>query len=119
MQDRIEKCTLQLDTPLRDIVWSAGEAQLLSIARALLRPGHVLLCDEATAHVDSATDSVIHEILMRLPRTVLSICHRLDHLMAYDVVLVLDKGELVQYGPPAAIMADSAGLLASLINTVA
>ncbi|KAF0689122.1 Aste57867_19394 [Aphanomyces stellatus] len=105
-----------LHTSLADVTFSGGEMQLLCLARALLRPGRVLVCDEATAFVDAETDETIHRLLFQLPRTVLTICHRVHHLLEYDLVLVLDKGHLVECGAPADLQANyPKGIFASLV----
>ncbi|RHY65609.1 hypothetical protein DYB30_003437 [Aphanomyces astaci] len=118
MLDAVDQLQNGLDTPLTDVAFSGGELQLLCVARALLRPGHVLICDEATAYMDTETDGAIHRLLFALPRTVLTICHRVHHLMEYDVVLVLDKGRLVEAGPPHELLAAYPnGMFASLVDT--
>ncbi|RHY23586.1 hypothetical protein DYB32_009130, partial [Aphanomyces invadans] len=104
-----------LDSSLNDVTFSVGELQLLCVARALLRPGHVLVCDEATAYMDAETDRVIHQLLVALPRTVITICHRVQHLLAFDMVLVLEQGMLVEAGAPQELLAlYPKGLFASL-----
>uniref|UniRef100_A0A914UWH6 ABC-type xenobiotic transporter n=1 Tax=Plectus sambesii TaxID=2011161 RepID=A0A914UWH6_9BILA len=82
---------------------SAGERQLVCIARALLRQPKIVLIDEATAHVDSETDVSVQSLLRSaLPNcTVITIAHRLNTLLDYDRVIVLDRAHLVAIGPPA------------------
>ncbi|OQS05768.1 hypothetical protein THRCLA_02145, partial [Thraustotheca clavata] len=96
-----------LDENLQKYSWSGGEAQLLMLARALLRPAtKLLLCDEATAHMDSQLNAHVHEILLKLSRlTVLMICHRREHLHEFDLLAVLEKGALVQCGTPQRVLA--------------
>ncbi|KAJ9603977.1 Transporter of the ATP-binding cassette (ABC) [Cladophialophora chaetospira] len=81
---------------------SQGQRQLLCLARALLKSrGKVLVMDEATASIDYATDSKIQDTLRELKNnTILTIAHRLQTIIDYDRVLVLDKGEVVEYGHP-------------------
>uniref|UniRef100_A0A914UUG0 Multidrug resistance-associated protein 7 n=1 Tax=Plectus sambesii TaxID=2011161 RepID=A0A914UUG0_9BILA len=81
---------------------SCGERQLVCIARALLRKPKIVLIDEATAHVDSETDETVQSLLRSaLPNcTVITIAHRLNTLLDYDRVIVLDRGHLVAVGPP-------------------
>ncbi|KAG9246127.1 ABC transporter-like protein [Calycina marina] len=79
---------------------SQGQRQLLCLARALLKNPKVLLMDEATASIDYTTDSKIQETIRELKSTIITIAHRLQTIVDYDKVLVLDKGEVVEYGHP-------------------
>lgn len=80
---------------------SQGQRQLLCLARALLKAPRVLLMDEATASIDYATDSKIQDTLREVKEsTVLTIAHRLQTIIDYDKVLVLDKGKLIEYDAP-------------------
>ena len=80
---------------------SQGQRQLLCLARALLKAPRVLLMDEATASIDYATDTKIQNTLREVKgSTVLTIAHRLQTIVDYDKVLVLDKGEMIEYESP-------------------
>lgn len=79
---------------------SQGQRQLLCLARALLKQPKVLMMDEATASIDYATDSKIQETIRELKSTIITIAHRLQTIVDYDKVLVLDKGEVIEYGHP-------------------
>jgi ABC-type multidrug transport system fused ATPase/permease subunit len=79
---------------------SQGQRQLLCLARALLKKPTVLVMDEATASIDYATDSAIQETIRELTSTIITIAHRLQTIVDYDKVLVLDKGRIVEYGHP-------------------
>lgn len=84
---------------------SQGQRQLLCLARAMLKSPTVLLMDEATASIDYATDSKIQETIRELGNsTIITIAHRLQTIVDYDKVLVLDKGSLVEYGHPWELM---------------
>ncbi len=98
-----------LDTPVgaRGELLSAGERQLVSIARAYLRDPDVLILDEATSAVDPATEVRISRALERLMkgRTSVVIAHRLSTAERADLVAVMDNGELVEFGPHPALLA--------------
>ena len=80
---------------------SQGQRQLLCLARALLKSPRVLVMDEATASIDYATDAKIQDTLRELKgSTIITIAHRLQTIIDYDKVLVLDKGELVEFAAP-------------------
>ncbi|KAK3065240.1 Transporter of the ATP-binding cassette (ABC), partial [Teratosphaeriaceae sp. CCFEE 6253] len=79
---------------------SQGQRQLLCLARALLKNPKVLLMDEATASIDYATDSKIQDTIRQIKNTTITIAHRLQTIIDYDKVLVLDKGEVIEYGDP-------------------
>ncbi|KAI9746517.1 MAG: ABC transporter 7 [Claussenomyces sp. TS43310] len=79
---------------------SQGQRQLLCLARAMLKNPKVLMMDEATASIDYSTDSKIQETIRELKSTIITIAHRLQTIVDYDKVLVLDKGRVVEYGHP-------------------
>jgi len=84
---------------------SQGQRQLLCLARALLKAPRVLLMDEATASIDYATDGKIQDTLREVKEsTILTIAHRLQTIIDYDKVLVLDKGRLIEYDSPWALV---------------
>ncbi|CAG7734589.1 unnamed protein product [Allacma fusca] len=89
---------------------SVGERQLICLARALLRKTKILVLDEATAAVDLGTDDLIQKTIGREFRdcTVLTIAHRLNTIMDYDRVMVLDKGEIREFDSPSVLLQDSA-----------
>ena len=85
---------------------SGGQAQRVALARALLRDSPILLLDEATAAVDSETEELIQDAVERLAgrRTILIVAHRLSSLRRADRVVVLDRGRVVESGPPDVLL---------------
>merc|ERR1712232_134567 len=85
---------------------SAGEKQLLCLARALLANPKLLVLDEATSAVDSTTDELVQTMLRQhFPETtLLTIAHRLHTIMDYDTVLVMENGRLVEWGKPQSLL---------------
>ena len=98
--------------------FSAGERQLVAFARALLRDPEVLVLDEATAHVDPEAEVLIekgvHELMKG--RTTLVIAHRLSTIRNADLIVVMDKGLIVEQGTHDELVAKG-GLYAALEKT--
>lgn len=94
---------------------SGGEKQRVAIARAILKDPRILIMDEATSSLDSHSEALIQAALQPLlhGRTSLVIAHRLSTILAADVILVVDKGQLVERGTHAELLARN-GLYAKL-----
>lgn len=86
--------------------WSVGQRQLICLARALLRRTNVLVLDEATASIDLETESLLQTTIRQefAKCTVLTIAHRLNTILGYDKILVLDKGQVVEFDSPNALL---------------
>ena len=96
---------------------SGGEKQRLAIARLLLKSPQVVILDEATAHLDSENEALVHAALSAAlkGRTSLVIAHRLSTVRDADQILVLEKGEIVERGSHDELVAKN-GLYAELYN---
>lgn len=112
-----------LDAPMSTRTLSAGQRQLMSLGRALLRrggrarhllrpggsgvEGGILLLDEVSSSVDHETERIMQETIKTEFKdyTVVAVSHRLDMIMDYDRVVVMDKGEIVEVGKPTVLAA--------------
>jgi len=96
---------------------SPGERQLLGVARAMVRQSKIIALDEVTSRVDEATDREVQQALWRLPRgtTLLVVSHRIQTLLDYDSVVVMDKGQVAEVGPPKDLQARPNSFFAQLL----
>nr|QCO69321.1 ABCC1 [Prorocentrum lima] len=96
---------------------SAGQRQLVAMARAILRRSKLVVLDEATASLDAATDSAIQQVVRRSfhGATTLTIAHRLQTIMDSDRVLVLQAGTIAELGPPDVLRQKEGGCFQSMV----
>ncbi|KAJ3267997.1 hypothetical protein HDV01_003612 [Terramyces sp. JEL0728] len=96
--------------------FSNGQRQLLSIVGAILHKPKLIVLDEATSALDSESDDIIQSLIHNHldGSTVVTIAHRLNTIAAYDKVLVLDKGKLIEYGSPKSLLSKEGSLLNEL-----
>ncbi len=97
---------------------SQGQKQLLTIARAFLRNPKILILDEATSSVDTRTEHLIQDSMeeLRKGRTAFTIAHRLSTIKNADIIIVLDKGDVVEVGDHNQLM-EKNGFYAKLYNS--
>jgi len=98
--------------------FSLGQRQLVCMARALVRRPKVLLMDEATASIDELTDHLIQKMIKTefTETTVITIAHRLNTIIQYDKILVLDQGNIAEFDDPAVLVNKEGSYFAKLIK---
>ncbi|WOL16121.1 hypothetical protein Cni_G24903 [Canna indica] len=97
--------------------WSVGQRQLVCLARALLHKRRILVLDEATASVDTATDSLIQKTIREETSncTVVTIAHRIPTVIDSDLVLVLGEGKILEFSSPQDLLKDKSSAFSNLV----
>ncbi|KAI8895406.1 P-loop containing nucleoside triphosphate hydrolase protein [Globomyces pollinis-pini] len=120
LKDYVNSLADKLDSPVTENGenLSVGQRQLICLGRAILVKPKILVMDEATASVDADADKLIQESIKThfANTTVLSIAHRLNTIIDFDRVLVLDKGELIEYDHPHVLLSKVDGLFSMLAD---
>ena len=98
---------------------SAGEAQLLALARVFLRDPDLVILDEASSRLDPATEQFLERAVSRLlrGRSAIIIAHRLGTVQRVDDILILDEGQASEYGPREELLRDPASRFSALLRT--
>ncbi|KII68206.1 Multidrug resistance-associated protein 1 [Thelohanellus kitauei] len=96
---------------------SSGEKQLICLARALLKHTKILILDEATSNIDLKMDSLIQETISRefADCTVITVAHRIETIVNYEKILVLDKGSVAEFDSPQNLLSRNDSLFASMV----
>jgi ATP-binding cassette subfamily B protein len=91
---------------------SGGQRQRIAIARAFLMNAPIVILDEATSALDTESEQSIQEALARLfrGRTVIAIAHRLSTLDSFDRIVVLERGHIIEDGPPRRLLQTKGGV---------
>ncbi|VAH58470.1 unnamed protein product [Triticum turgidum subsp. durum] len=117
--DEVRKKELKLDSPVIENGenWSVGQRQLVCLGRVILKRTKILVLDEATASVDTATDNMIQKTLREnfSEATVITIAHRITSVLDSDMVLLLDNGVAVEHDTPAKLLENKSSLFSKLV----
>ncbi|XP_020186430.1 ABC transporter C family member 3 [Aegilops tauschii subsp. strangulata] len=117
--DEVRKKELKLDSPVIENGenWSVGQRQLVCLGRVILKQTKILVLDEATASVDTATDNMIQRTLREnfSEATVITIAHRITSVLDSDMVLLLDDGVAVERDSPAKLLEHKSSLFSKLV----
>ena len=120
IEDSIEELPAGYDTVVgeRGYRLSGGEKQRIAIARVILKDPRILVLDEATSHLDSASETLVREALSRVmrARTSIVIAHRLSTVLAADLILAMDRGRIVERGTHQELVRNG-GLYAALFES--
>ena len=97
---------------------SVGERQLICIIRAILRCNKIVILDEATANIDVVTEQAIQKLINEefLGATVMCIAHRLNTIIKSDKVLVMDKGQAIEFDSPKNLMANKQSVFSQMLK---
>ena len=95
---------------------SVGQRQLVCLARALLRKSKILVLDEATAAVDVETDELIQQTIREQFKdcTIVTIAHRLNTILDYDKIIVMDKGQIIEHDKPENLLKNDESVFYSM-----
>merc|ERR1712228_963152 len=98
--------------------FSVGQRQLLCLARAIVRGSKILLLDEATSAVDPQTDQLIQQTIRQVfkTNTILTIAHRIDTILDYDRILIMDKGKVLEYDRPDALLSNERSRFSEIVQ---
>jgi ABC-type multidrug transport system fused ATPase/permease subunit len=98
---------------------SAGTVQLICLARVLLKRPKLLFMDEATASVDLATDTLVQKTIRKAfaTSTIVTIAHRLNTVIDFDKICVMEQGGVAEYGAPAELLANNNGMFSQLVDS--
>ncbi|MQL96384.1 hypothetical protein Taro_029058 [Colocasia esculenta] len=98
--------------------WSVGQRQLVCLGRVVLKKSKILVLDEATASVDTATDNLIQKTLRQQfsDSTVITIAHRITSVLDSDMVLLLDNGIIAEYDSPSRLLENKSSLFSKLVS---
>uniref|UniRef100_A0A665UVT8 ATP-binding cassette, sub-family C (CFTR/MRP), member 9 n=1 Tax=Echeneis naucrates TaxID=173247 RepID=A0A665UVT8_ECHNA len=98
--------------------FSVGQRQLFCLARAFVRNSSILIMDEATASIDMATENILQKVVMTAfaDRTVVTIAHRVHTILKADVVIVMKRGNILEYDKPEILLEQEDGMFASFVK---
>ncbi|CAN6354014.1 unnamed protein product [Urochloa humidicola] len=127
--EALDKCQLKkticalpglLESPVNDDGenWSAGQRQLFCLARVLLRRNKILVLDEATASIDSATDAILQRVIKQefSECTVITIAHRVPTVIDSDMIMVLSYGKMIECDRPSSLMENKESAFCELVD---
>ncbi|XP_026440973.1 ABC transporter C family member 10-like [Papaver somniferum] len=120
LRETVQEKEKGLDSSVQQdgVNWSVGQRQLFCLGRALLRSSQILVLDEATASIDSATDSILQKTIRTEFKkcTVITVAHRIPTVMDSTMVLGISDGKIVEYDEPLKLIKEEGSLFGQLVN---
>ena len=119
LREWLDRLPQGLDSPISGETLSAGEAQLVALARVFLKNPDLVILDEASSRLDPATEALLGRVLDRLlqGRSAVIIAHRLQTVDRADDILILEQGQEIEYGPRRQLAADPDSHFCRLLRT--
>ncbi|KAG5917423.1 hypothetical protein E4U61_002737 [Claviceps capensis] len=110
-----------LEAPLSEDELSHGQRQLFCLARAIARPGNIVIVDEATSSVDLETDELMQRVIQEelKGRTLIAVAHKLHTVVDYDRIVLIDKGKIVECGNPRVLLQNPTSAFYKLYTSTA
>jgi ATP-binding cassette subfamily C (CFTR/MRP) protein 1 len=107
-----------LDTRFPGEKLSVGQKQLFCFCRAILLQSKIVVLDEPTASIDQTTDQMIQKVIRKVFKgcTVITIAHRITTILDFDMVMVLEQGQVLEYGVPSQLLRNPSSAFYSLAN---
>ncbi|KAF4633015.1 hypothetical protein G7Y89_g5109 [Cudoniella acicularis] len=108
-----------LSADIDTLFLSHGQKQLFCLARAMIRPSKILILDESTSSVDAKTDELMQRIIREkfAQHTIIAIAHKLDTILDFDMIALLDEGRVVEFAPPYDLLADPDSAFSKLYSS--
>ncbi|KAK9880968.1 hypothetical protein WA026_014319 [Henosepilachna vigintioctopunctata] len=116
LKDAVESLDMKIEEGGSN--FSVGQRQLICIARVLLKNNRILVMDEATANVDPTTDALIQKAIRQNFKhcTVLTVAHRLTTVLDSDKIIVMDAGQIQEYGSPQELLKIPTSFLTRMVS---
>jgi ATP-binding cassette subfamily C (CFTR/MRP) protein 4 len=113
LKEYVENLSKGLETEVEgnSSVFSAGQKQLVCLARVILKKKKIMIFDEATANVDYTTDNLVQARISEQFRdcTVITVAHRLTTIAHYDKIMLLEKGQMIEFDHPYVLLVRKIG----------
>ncbi|KAJ5950082.1 hypothetical protein N7454_001666 [Penicillium verhagenii] len=108
-----------LDIDMSEELLSHGQQQLFCLARAMCKSSQIVIMDEATSSVDSESENLMQSVIRKhfKDQTIIAIVHKLDTILDYDKIAVMDKGRVVEFDRPQALLSMRESAFKSLYNS--